>query len=223
MELLHPYSSALYPMVVAQKQKRKLSEDGGANKKKLRSGSVMMQFSSMQQVQVSHLQHCQFPIQQGAVDDNFGNGVSESNINVPWREAGACIPDAMAMTGFSCRDQRHEFSRSIASCCPSLSSNSINGYEIEPADSGILTPSPELQPEPGRSPDALDGDIELSGHTTDLAKASSDIEPAQLQSHNGPTLKRRKLVYSMGYRADCEKCRARIRGHYSHIVYIDEY
>ncbi|KAJ8098819.1 hypothetical protein POJ06DRAFT_142731 [Lipomyces tetrasporus] len=219
MELLHPYSSAIYPMVPPQKQKRKLSEDGGANKKKLRSGSVIQQISSMQQVQGSHLQHCQFPIQQGAVDDNFGNGVSESNINVPWREAR--IPDAMATTAFS-REHRHEYSRSVGSCCQLPSSNSIDGYQIQTADSGIITPSPELQPEPGCFLDALNGDIELSGNTTDRPKASPELEPAQLQSHNGPTLKRRKIVYSMGYRADCEKCRARIRGHYSHIVYLDE-
>ena len=27
-----------------------------------------------------------------------------------------------------------------------------------------------------------------------------------------------KVVFSMGYRADCEKCRERVPGHYSHVL-----
>lgn len=30
--------------------------------------------------------------------------------------------------------------------------------------------------------------------------------------------KREKISFSMGYRADCEKCQMKVPGHYSHIV-----
>ena len=29
-----------------------------------------------------------------------------------------------------------------------------------------------------------------------------------------------KVSFSMGYRADCEKCRTRVPGHYSHVIKV---
>ncbi|KAK9360459.1 hypothetical protein V1504DRAFT_454861 [Lipomyces starkeyi] len=216
MELIHPYSSALYPMAQGQKQKRKLSDDGGANKKQLRFASAPHQPNSIHQGQVSYFQHLQFPSQQAVIDDCSDNAVQESNINMP-------RVDAVGSNGwFSFREQRNEFSRSIESCHLPSSSSIIEDYEIQQsAKSRIQTAPPELHPE-ARFPGTQNDDIDLSDDTTDRTNTSQEIEQPQMQSHNELPQKRRKLVYSMGYRADCEKCRAKIRGHYSHMVYLEE-
>ncbi|ODQ73173.1 hypothetical protein LIPSTDRAFT_63463 [Lipomyces starkeyi NRRL Y-11557] len=131
--------------------------------------------------------------------------------------------DAVGSSGwFSLREQRYEFSRSIKSSHLPSSSSIIEDYEIQQsAKSRIQTAPPELQPE-AHFPGTQNDDIDLSDDMTDRTNTSQDIEQPQMQSHNELPQKRRKLVYSMGYRADCEKCRAKIRGHYSHIVYLEE-
>ncbi|KAK9491543.1 hypothetical protein V1508DRAFT_421575 [Lipomyces doorenjongii] len=224
MELIHPYSSAPYPMVQGQKQKRKLSDDGGGNKKQLRFASVTHQPNSIYQGQVSHFQHLQFPSQQDDVtNDSSDNAIWESNINMPRLEASARIPHVEGSSGwFSSREQRNEFSRSIEGCHLPSSSRIIEDYEIQQSPkSRIQTAPSELQPE-AHFPGTQNDDIDLSDDTTDRANTSQEIEAPQMQSDNESVQKRRKLVYSMGYRADCEKCRAKIRGHYSHIVYLEE-
>ncbi|KAL4972801.1 hypothetical protein BDW66DRAFT_143387 [Aspergillus desertorum] len=42
--------------------------------------------------------------------------------------------------------------------------------------------------------------------STEMSSSVSSINPAK------------KLVFSMGYRADCDRCRNRVPGHYSHIL-----
>ncbi|KAL4997206.1 hypothetical protein BDV10DRAFT_95469 [Aspergillus recurvatus] len=42
--------------------------------------------------------------------------------------------------------------------------------------------------------------------STEMSSSVSSIKPAK------------KLVFSMGYRADCDRCRNRVPGHYSHIL-----
>lgn len=46
--------------------------------------------------------------------------------------------------------------------------------------------------------------------------SASTIESTKRPSITAP--KREKISFSMGYRADCEKCQMRVPGHYSHIV-----
>ena len=43
------------------------------------------------------------------------------------------------------------------------------------------------------------------------AESSPAEEPVSIQT-------RGKAKLSMGYRADCEKCRARVPGHYNHVI-----
>ncbi|KAK9373929.1 uncharacterized protein V1513DRAFT_128669 [Lipomyces chichibuensis] len=199
MELIHQYSSTLYPMAQGQKQKRKLSDDGGTNKKQLRFSPIPHQPNSIHQGQVSHFQHLQFPSHQDAIDDGSDSSVRESNIKIPRLDASACNPYVVGSSGwFSFREQRNELS-SIESCHLPSSSNIIEDYEIQQSAKSRIQRS-ELQPE----------------------ARFLEIEQPQMQLHNESPQKRRKLVYSMGYRADCEKCRAKIRGHYSHIVYLEE-
>ncbi|KAK9387751.1 hypothetical protein V1515DRAFT_579681 [Lipomyces mesembrius] len=210
-------------MAQGQKQKRKLSDDGGTNKKQLRFASVTHQPNSIHQGQVSHFQHLQFSSQQGVIGDSSDNAVRESNINMPRLDASARIPHAVGSSGwFSFREQRNEFSRSIESCHLPSSSSIIDDYEVQQsAKSRIQTAPSELRPE-ARFAGTQNDDIDLSDDTTDRANTSQEIELPRMQSYNESPQKRRKLVYSMGYRADCEKCRAKIRGHYSHIVYLEE-
>lgn len=49
-----------------------------------------------------------------------------------------------------------------------------------------------------------------------IPTTSSTTEPAKRPSVTAP--RREKMSFSMGYRADCEKCQMRVPGHYSHIV-----
>ncbi|KAK9237265.1 hypothetical protein V1525DRAFT_388613 [Lipomyces kononenkoae] len=209
-------------MVQSQKQKRKLSDDGGANKKQLRLASLPHQTSRMHQGQISHLQYFPCPLQQCVVGDSPANAAKQSVIDLPLLDTSVCHPTEAATVWYSCRDQRHDFARSIQRCQLPPSSGIIEDYEIQSADTRLPISPSDAQSEANTFPDMQNDDVDLSDDTADSAKASLDVEQPQVQSLNELPQKRRKLVYSMGYRADCEKCRAKIRGHYSHIVYLEE-
>lgn len=78
---------------------------------------------------------------------------------------------------------------------------------LDPSTRQWLTvPEPDLEPtarQPG-SPVAV---------TVDRTSSSAAVE-----SLSDAVPRRTKISFSMGYRADCEKCRLRVPGHYSHIV-----
>jgi hypothetical protein len=52
--------------------------------------------------------------------------------------------------------------------------------------------------------------------TLPTSKSTVTTEVTKRPSVTAP--KREKISFSMGYRADCEKCQMRVPGHYSHIV-----
>ncbi|KAK9467296.1 hypothetical protein V1512DRAFT_260892 [Lipomyces arxii] len=57
----------------------------------------------------------------------------------------------------------------------------------------------------------------------DFSEPYGSIRPDEDVRSDTITQKRAgKVTYTMGYRADCEKCKAKVRGHYSHFVYSTE-
>ncbi|KAL8747663.1 MAG: hypothetical protein Q9190_000510 [Brigantiaea leucoxantha] len=74
-------------------------------------------------------------------------------------------------------------------------------------------PSPisedETMPSPSKMKEALD--------QIDVGRRSTSFFNTNHTQRGGPATKG-KMTLSMGYRADCEKCRLRIPGHYNHII-----
>ncbi|KAK9368973.1 hypothetical protein V1509DRAFT_639329 [Lipomyces kononenkoae] len=211
-----------YPMVPSQKQKRKLSDDGGANKKQLRLAPGPYHTSSMQQGQFSHCQHFPSPSQQDVIEDGPADATKQSIIDLPCLDASVCHPIEATTLSYSRREQRQDILRSIEICQLPPSSGIIENYEIQSSNTRLPISPSNAQSEDYHFSDVENGDIYLSDDTVDPVQASLDVEQPQMRSHNQLPQRRRKLVYSMGYRADCEKCRAKIRGHYSHIIYLEE-
>ncbi|KAL4930693.1 uncharacterized protein BDV17DRAFT_36487 [Aspergillus undulatus] len=79
-------------------------------------------------------------------------------------------------------------------------------YELSPAGSAPLLSSvnsPAMEAEAADMRERLSS-LDLPDQAN--AKSSSNLKPPK------------KLGFSMGYRADCDKCRRRVPGHYSHII-----
>ncbi|RJE18926.1 hypothetical protein PHISCL_08744 [Aspergillus sclerotialis] len=55
---------------------------------------------------------------------------------------------------------------------------------------------------------------------TPLNRSPSMVYPERMrqQNHRSGSPPTKKVSFSMGYRADCDKCRNKIPGHYSHII-----
>ncbi|RAH68993.1 uncharacterized protein BO66DRAFT_429636 [Aspergillus aculeatinus CBS 121060] len=56
-----------------------------------------------------------------------------------------------------------------------------------------------------------------SGQMSGMYKSMRDSNPSPGTITGGETSPK-KLTFSMGYRSDCEKCRRKVPGHYSHII-----
>ncbi|KAK9454123.1 hypothetical protein V1511DRAFT_409734 [Dipodascopsis uninucleata] len=56
----------------------------------------------------------------------------------------------------------------------------------------------------------------LRDRTYQQSNDSEVAENDKLPSITHP--KRPRIIYTMGYRSDCDKCKARVSGHYSHII-----
>ncbi|KAL3263298.1 hypothetical protein ABHI18_001917 [Aspergillus niger] len=54
--------------------------------------------------------------------------------------------------------------------------------------------------------------------TPDLSQPAGSIGNPTREHHLSSSSKKKKVALSMGYRADCDKCRRRVPGHYSHII-----
>lgn len=59
-------------------------------------------------------------------------------------------------------------------------------------------------------------DQPLTGPWMETEPSSMSIEQTKQPANNSPGKK--KITFSMGYRADCDKCRRKVPGHYSHII-----
>ncbi|KAL2828750.1 hypothetical protein BDW59DRAFT_43606 [Aspergillus cavernicola] len=74
-------------------------------------------------------------------------------------------------------------------------------YDLSPSESSLSTKSSSMEAE-----------------AAEMRKRLSSLDLPD-QGNAEPTSKPvAKLAFSMGYRADCDKCRRRVPGHYSHII-----
>ncbi|OJJ42973.1 hypothetical protein ASPZODRAFT_136845 [Penicilliopsis zonata CBS 506.65] len=65
---------------------------------------------------------------------------------------------------------------------------------------------------------SFDGLLEEQDEPVMMMEATQDLEPNTTKPPQAPPVKKGRISISMGYRADCEKCRRKIPGHYSHII-----
>ena len=97
-------------------------------------------------------------------------------------------------------------------------SRALGMSSLNPVVENRLLPSPINEISPRQGVD-VDGDYEADEGRMNVAlrRRTDDatLKPPT-QVHRGPRTARPMLV--MGYRVDCERCRARVPGHYSHIV-----
>jgi hypothetical protein len=91
-------------------------------------------------------------------------------------------------------------------------------HDIEMSDSfqsrTILSPIPMLNgdlPSPGEEADQMMSDLSFTNDTREL---SSSAPTTTIDNHAG-----RQARLHMGYRADCDKCRQHVPGHYTHILW----
>ncbi|KAL3478237.1 hypothetical protein BJX99DRAFT_109743 [Aspergillus californicus] len=58
----------------------------------------------------------------------------------------------------------------------------------------------------------------VDAEAADMRKRLSSLDLPDQENAGPPFKPTKKLAFSMGYRADCDKCQRRIPGHYSHII-----
>ncbi|EEP76780.1 predicted protein [Uncinocarpus reesii 1704] len=96
---------------------------------------------------------------------------------------------------------------------------------ITPAQANVLPAGPPQVPNLQTTQDTsaenwqnMDLPPGNSPTTHDSSNASSSRPVSQLNGHLTGSERPKKLTIAMGYRADCDKCRQRVPGHYSHII-----
>ncbi|KAL4741771.1 hypothetical protein BDV11DRAFT_182381 [Aspergillus similis] len=88
------------------------------------------------------------------------------------------------------------------------SSNTETQFTPDPSIPALKGPNPQQRPQIIDTIQCLasKGPNHGTSVSTEMSSSVRSIKPAK------------KLVFSMGYRADCDRCRNRVPGHYSHIL-----
>ncbi|KAL3494599.1 hypothetical protein BJX62DRAFT_234199 [Aspergillus germanicus] len=161
----------------------------------------------------------------------FDNNISQSfhnpyNISCPPLSAGNIAPLPEASNGLS---RTKSLSQSDYTLCPSeiprgtswrsprlpspVSDNGDTRGKDATGDTEMAddTPSQRSPPMNSAAVEAEAADMRKRLSSLDLPD-QGNVEP----THSVKSTK--KLAFSMGYRADCDQCRRRVPGHYSHII-----
>lgn len=64
----------------------------------------------------------------------------------------------------------------------------------------------------------LGGSCSISPHYDHRPQPGPGAAPAPAPPASSASSASRKVTFSMGFRADCEKCQQKVPGHYSHII-----
>ncbi|KAL4900505.1 hypothetical protein BDW74DRAFT_161530 [Aspergillus multicolor] len=105
--------------------------------------------------------------------------------------------------------------------CPRLpspvSDNGNNMSDVEEASADAEMVDERTPPEP--IPSNQVNPSTMDAEAADVRERLSSLDlPAQSKTEQTSTNKPKRLGFSMGYRADCDKCRRKVPGHYSHII-----
>lgn len=97
------------------------------------------------------------------------------------------------------------------------SPSSMDVDDDKPSNMYLQAPEPN-QRLATRTPVEVKSESTVSISITSPSSSSSSASTVSTKAPSITVPKREKISFSMGYRADCEKCQMKVPGHYSHIV-----
>ncbi|KAL4821685.1 hypothetical protein BDW67DRAFT_149308 [Aspergillus spinulosporus] len=96
--------------------------------------------------------------------------------------------------------------------------DSLSPEEPNPNTETQFTTDPSIPTSKGPNPESPPQAIDMIPCLRSKASNHGTSVSTEMSSPVKPIKPAKRLVFSMGYRADCDRCRNRVPGHYSHIL-----